>query len=341
MNKPGELWLPGIRHVPSPNAGFVAIAGGYEHRLGLSSDGSIVAWGFGPGDPPAPNADFVGIAAGQLHSLGLKADSTIVAWGWNQHGQCNIPAPNEGFAAVAGGGYHSLGLKSNGTVAAWGVNDSLQCTVPEPNAGFMAIAGGGDHSRQVTGRRGGFSASYLNNNRGKRSVTLNLKDPRGVEAALRLCETADVFVQNFRPGVMDGLGLGYEDIRAVNPDVVYAIVEAEDGREMHVRYPSFRTIAGGSFGPSTVTHYVLETAVTGISSLRFTLSQNLTGSFSGISGGPPGSGAMGLPAGRPVLLTKWVLVIPSRRACSFIRLAKVSSLPATCSASATVASFPD
>lgn len=63
--------------------------------------------------------------------------------------------------------------------------------------------GGGDHSRQVTGRRGGFSASFLNNNRGKTSVTLNLKDPRGVEAALRLCETSDVFVQNFRPGVIE------------------------------------------------------------------------------------------------------------------------------------------
>ena len=55
---------------------------------------------------------------------------------------------------------------------------------------------GGDHSRQVTGRRGGVSASFLNNNRGKRSVTLNLKDPAGVEAALRLCETADVVVSH-------------------------------------------------------------------------------------------------------------------------------------------------
>lgn len=67
---------------------------------------------------------------------------------------------------------------------------------------------GGDHGRQVTGRRDGFAASFLNNNRGKKSVTLNLKDPCGVEAALRLCETADVFVQNFRPGVAERIGLG-------------------------------------------------------------------------------------------------------------------------------------
>ena len=54
------------------------------------------------------------------------------------------------------------------------------------------------------------------------------------------------------------------------------------------------TLSGGTFGPSTVTRYVLTTAVTGISSLRFTLAQNLSGSFSGISGGPPGGGPMGL-----------------------------------------------
>ncbi len=83
---------------------------------------------------------------------------------------------------------------------------------------------GGDHSRQVTGRRGGFSASFLNNNRGKKSVTLNLKDPRGVDAALRLCEGADVFVQNFRPGVAERLGLGEDAVRAVQSDIVYTSI---------------------------------------------------------------------------------------------------------------------
>ena len=83
---------------------------------------------------------------------------------------------------------------------------------------------GGDHSRQVTGRRGGFAASFLNNNRGKKSVTLNLKDPRGVEAALRLCETADVFVQNFRPGVAERIGLGEAAVRAARPDIIYTSI---------------------------------------------------------------------------------------------------------------------
>ena len=83
---------------------------------------------------------------------------------------------------------------------------------------------GGDHSRQVADRRGGFSASFLNNNRGKRSVTLNLKDPRGVAAALKLCEGADVFVQNWRPGVAERIGLGEAAVRAVEPDIVYASI---------------------------------------------------------------------------------------------------------------------
>ena len=69
------------------------------------------------------------------------------------------------------------------------------------------------------------------------------------------------------------------------------VAQVTDDGSLHLL--SF-TLPGGTFGPSTVTHYVLETAVTGISSLRFTLSQNLSGSFSGISGGPPGGGPMGL-----------------------------------------------
>lgn len=73
---------------------------------------------------------------------------------------------------------------------------------------------GGDHSRQVAGRRGGFAASFLNNKRGKRSVTLNLKDPRGLASVPKLCATADVFIQNFRPGVAERIGLGETAVRA-------------------------------------------------------------------------------------------------------------------------------
>jgi len=57
--------------------------------------------------------------------------------------------------------------------------------------------------------------------RGKRSVALNLKDPDGVEAVLRLCETADVLIEGFRPGVAERLGLGPDACMARNPHLVY------------------------------------------------------------------------------------------------------------------------
>jgi crotonobetainyl-CoA:carnitine CoA-transferase CaiB-like acyl-CoA transferase len=67
----------------------------------------------------------------------------------------------------------------------------------------------------------GVSAFFLLGNRNLRSVTLNLKSARGVEAARRLAERADVIIENYRPGVMDRLGLGYEQIKEINPRVVY------------------------------------------------------------------------------------------------------------------------
>jgi crotonobetainyl-CoA:carnitine CoA-transferase CaiB-like acyl-CoA transferase len=64
--------------------------------------------------------------------------------------------------------------------------------------------------------------SFLAFNRNKRSVAVDLKDPDAVAAILRLAPEADVVVENFRPGVMERLGLGYEAFRAVNPQIVYA-----------------------------------------------------------------------------------------------------------------------
>ncbi|MDJ1136343.1 CaiB/BaiF CoA transferase family protein [Streptomyces iconiensis] len=67
----------------------------------------------------------------------------------------------------------------------------------------------------------GESAAFLAMNRNKRSVALDLKDPGAKEALLKLGATCDVVVENFRPGVMDRLGLGYEDFKAVREDIVY------------------------------------------------------------------------------------------------------------------------
>jgi peptidoglycan/xylan/chitin deacetylase (PgdA/CDA1 family) len=139
----------GACNIPSPNSGFIAIAAGVGHSLGLKQDGSIVAWGwnnFGECNIPSPNSGFIAIAAGAHHSLGLKQDGSIVAWGYNGQGECNIPSPNSGFIAIAAGGDfyggHSLGLKQDGSIVAWGANGYGQCNIPSPNSGFIAIAAG-------------------------------------------------------------------------------------------------------------------------------------------------------------------------------------------------------
>lgn len=67
----------------------------------------------------------------------------------------------------------------------------------------------------------GESVSFLAFNRGKRSVALNLKDSRGKEAALRIIKSCDVLLENFRPGVMDRLGLGYGTLSEIHPKLIY------------------------------------------------------------------------------------------------------------------------
>ena len=84
--------------------------------------------------------------------------------------------------------------------------------------------GRGDHVRTGGARAGGLAANFVNNNRNKRSIAVDLKHPRGREAALRLAAGADVFIQNFRPGVADRLGVGEAAVRAVCPEVVYVSI---------------------------------------------------------------------------------------------------------------------
>ena len=84
--------------------------------------------------------------------------------------------------------------------------------------------GAGDLLRYGGTARNNLSAFFLTSNRNKRSVTLDLKNPDAIEALYRLVETADAFVQNFRPGVADRLGLGEEALRNRNSDLVYVSV---------------------------------------------------------------------------------------------------------------------
>ena len=83
---------------------------------------------------------------------------------------------------------------------------------------------GGDHTRAAANRRGGYSASFLNNNRNKRSIVLDLKAPDGVAALKRLIAGADVFIQNFRSGVIERMGFGEDEVRALAPDIIYVSI---------------------------------------------------------------------------------------------------------------------
>lgn len=80
--------------------------------------------------------------------------------------------------------------------------------------------GAGDEMRRSPPFANGESVPFLTLNRGKKSLTLNLKDPRGLEAARRLARRSDVLVENFRPGTLDRLGLGPAALRAEDPRLI-------------------------------------------------------------------------------------------------------------------------
>lgn len=84
--------------------------------------------------------------------------------------------------------------------------------------------GRGDYVRWTPPMVGGSSAMHLALNRNKKSVTLNLKDPRGVDLLKRLVGDADVLIESFRPGVMDRLGVGYSILSQGKPQLIYAAI---------------------------------------------------------------------------------------------------------------------
>ena len=88
----------------------------------------------------------------------------------------------------------------------------------------VEIPGKGDDTRAMGPIKNGASMYYANVNRNKKGVTLNLKAPEGKELFKELVKKADVVVENYRPGVMDKLGLGYDELKKVNPRIIYAAV---------------------------------------------------------------------------------------------------------------------
>lgn len=110
----------------------------------------------------------------------------------------------------------------------------------------------GDHTRSYGNRRNGFSASFLNLNRNKRSVAIDLKTPQGVELVKRLAATADVLVQNFRPGVVERLGIDETAIRAAAPGIVYVSINGFGEKGPYARKPAYDPVVQAFSGLTTV-----------------------------------------------------------------------------------------
>src|ERR1700757_1809899 len=111
---------------------------------------------------------------------------------------------------------------------------------------------GGDATRAGSNRRAGFTASFLNNNRNKRSIVLDLKTRRGLRALMRLVAGADVFVQNFRPGVAERLGVGEDGVRAVSPKIVYVSISGFGEKGPYATKPAYDPVIQGFTGLATV-----------------------------------------------------------------------------------------
>jgi formyl-CoA transferase len=101
--------------------------------------------------------------------------------------------------------------------------------------------------------QGGESAYFLNVNRNKRGVTLNLKREGGREALWRLIERADVVIENFRPGLMERLGFGYEAAAARNPRLIYCSISGYGQSGPEADRPGYDIILQGMSGVTSVT----------------------------------------------------------------------------------------
>lgn len=114
-----------------------------------------------------------------------------------------------------------------------------------------------DYDPRIDGEGGHLSGGFLSYNRNKKSVTIDFTDPEGQEAYLRLVETADVVVENLRPGAVDRLGIGYETLREVNTRLVYAAISGygrlASHRGEHADRPAFDTAIQAMGGLMDVT----------------------------------------------------------------------------------------
>lgn len=121
----------------------------------------------------------------------------------------------------------------------------------------VEAAGRGDLARQLGAdselNAKGMGVSFLAQNAGKKSTTVNLKHPEGKALFLKLVETADVVVENFRPGVMNRLGVGYEVLKGINPQLVYCAISGFGQEGPWAHRPAYDQIIQGASGVMSIT----------------------------------------------------------------------------------------
>ena len=112
--------------------------------------------------------------------------------------------------------------------------------------------GAGDVMRYLGSQRGGMTALFASCNRSKRSIVIDLKNPDGKELIRELAKTADVFLQNYRVGVIDRLGLGAETLCAENPELIYVSLNAFGEQGPFASRPAYDHILQGMTGAAYV-----------------------------------------------------------------------------------------
>ena len=110
----------------------------------------------------------------------------------------------------------------------------------------------GDDTRAFGPMRNDYSVYFANLNRNKRSMTLNLKTPEGKATFLEMVKKADVVVENFRPGVMDRLGIGYDVLKEVNDQIVFASVSGFGQYGPYSKRPGYDILAQAMGGMMSI-----------------------------------------------------------------------------------------
>ena len=113
----------------------------------------------------------------------------------------------------------------------------------------------GEDSRRFGPYKNGESAYYMSINRNKKSIVINLKDDKGKEILKDLIKISDVLTENFRPGTMEKLGFSYEEVKKINPKIIYATISQFGNDSIYPGRPGYDIIAQAYAGLMSITGY--------------------------------------------------------------------------------------